>query len=56
MAYEFSNSELSYKLKDGRQESVPVSILRVWRKEGTEWKVAAWFSRRLEKPTTTAKK
>jgi len=45
LAYEFSNSELSFDLKNGTREILPTSILRVWRKEGGEWKIAAWFSR-----------
>jgi ketosteroid isomerase-like protein len=45
LAYEFSDSELSFDLKDGKRESLPTSALRVWKKEGGEWKVAAQFSR-----------
>jgi ketosteroid isomerase-like protein len=45
LAYEFSDSELSFDLKDGKRESFPTSALRVWKKEGGEWKVAAQFSR-----------
>lgn len=44
LAYEFSNGVLSYEMKDGRKVSFPNSILRVWRKEGGQWKVAAQFS------------
>jgi hypothetical protein len=44
LAYEFSNGTLSYETKDGRKVSFPNSILRVWRKEGGQWKVAALFS------------
>jgi hypothetical protein len=45
LAYEFSNSILSYDLKSGEKQSGPTSILRVWMKEGGQWKVAAWFAR-----------
>jgi hypothetical protein len=45
LAYEFSNSELSFDLKDGRHLSFPNSALRVWKKEQGTWKVAAQFSR-----------
>jgi hypothetical protein len=45
LAYEFSNSELSFDLKDGKHVSFPNSALRVWKKEQGMWKVAAQFSR-----------
>jgi hypothetical protein len=45
LAYEFSDSELSFDLKDGKRESFPTSALRVWKKEDGQWKVAAQFSR-----------
>jgi len=45
MAYEFSNSELSSELKDGQKERFPTSVLRVWKKEAGEWKIAAMFAR-----------
>lgn len=45
LAYEFSESQISFDLKDGKRESFPTSVLRVWRKEAGEWKVAAQFSR-----------
>jgi len=45
MAYEFSNGELSYKLKSGQTVNTKTSTLRVWRKEGGQWKVAASFTR-----------
>jgi hypothetical protein len=45
MAYEFSNTELSFDLKSGKKESFPASFLRVWKKEAGQWKIAAQFSR-----------
>jgi len=45
LAYEFSNSELSFELKDGKKESFMNSTLRVWRKEAGQWKIAAHFAR-----------
>ena len=45
LAYEFSNSEVSFDLKDGNKESFPNSLLRVWRKEAGQWKIAAQFAR-----------
>jgi len=48
LAYEYSNGELSFDTKDGRHVSIPQAILRTWQKEGTEWKIAAMFTRRIE--------
>lgn len=45
LAYEFSNSELMIVTKDGKKNSYPTSLLRVWKKEAGEWKVAAHFVR-----------
>jgi hypothetical protein len=45
LAYEFNDAELSYDLKNGKHISFPRSALRVWKKEGGQWKVAAHFSR-----------
>ena len=46
LAYEFSNSELSFELKNGERESaIPASVLRVWKKDGGQWKIAAMFAR-----------
>ena len=45
MAYEFSTGDLGFKLQDGSDVSLSTSLLRVWRKEGGQWKVAAWFAR-----------
>jgi ketosteroid isomerase-like protein len=45
LAYEFSNSDLSYQLKSGQKVNTKTSTLRVWRKENDVWKVAAHFAR-----------
>ena len=46
LAYEFSHSEVRFDLKNGAQEAVtPASVLRVWKKEGGQWKIAAMFAR-----------
>ena len=45
MAYEFSNGEQSFEMKSGKKETLYTSILRVWKKEANEWRVAATFSR-----------
>src|SRR5713101_542560 len=34
LAYEFSNSELSFGLQNGEREAIPSSLLRVWKKDG----------------------
>jgi hypothetical protein len=49
LAYEFSDSELSYQLKNAGKVSFPRSVLRVWKKDGGQWKVAAYFARAHEK-------
>lgn len=46
LAYEFSNSELSFDLKNGEREAaIPSSVLRVWKKDGGQWRIAAMFAR-----------
>ena len=46
LAFEFSNSELSFDLKNGEREAaIPASVLRVWKKDGGQWKIAAMFAR-----------
>jgi hypothetical protein len=46
LAYEFSNSELNFDLQNGEREAaIPASVLRVWKKEGGQWKIAAMFAR-----------
>jgi hypothetical protein len=53
LAYEFSSSELSFDLKNGTREILSTSTLRVWRKEGGQWKIAAWFNRpHYQEPST----
>ena len=46
LAYEFSNSELIFDLRNGERETaIPSSVLRVWKKEEGQWKIAAMFAR-----------
>ena len=46
LAYEFSHSEVRFDLKNGDQEAAtPASVLRVWKKDGGQWKIAAMFAR-----------
>jgi ketosteroid isomerase-like protein len=45
MAYEYSNANLSFDLKSGAKQELQTSILRVWRKEAGQWKIAAMFAR-----------
>ena len=45
LAYEFSNSELSFGLQNGEREAIPSSVLRVWKKDAGQWKIAAMFAR-----------
>ena len=49
LANEFSDRTVSVEMKDGRKESFPSSILRVWKKKAGQWKVAAHFSRAHER-------
>ena len=52
LAYEFSNSQVSFDLKDGKKQSFPNSVLRVWKKEADQWKIAAQFARpHYQEPT-----
>ena len=56
LAYEFSNHILNFEMKDGRKRSIPSAVLRVWRKEAGEWKVAAQISQpHYQEPATPAK-
>jgi len=48
LAYEYSNGELSVDTKDSRHLVMPQGILRVWRKEAGQWKIAAMFTRVIE--------
>jgi hypothetical protein len=46
LAYEFSNSALSFDLENGEREAaIPSSVLRVWKKDGGQWKIAVMFAR-----------
>ena len=45
LAYEFSNSELRFDLENGELDAIPLSVLRVWKKDGGQWKIAAMFAR-----------
>ena len=45
LAYEFSDATLTFDLKNGRKENLDTSILRVWKKEAGQWKIAAMFAR-----------
>ena len=47
LAYEFTNFKAEYLLKDqpGKPEQFTGSLLRVWKKDGGEWKMAAHFQR-----------
>jgi hypothetical protein len=46
LAYEFSNSDVRFDLKNGQQEvATPASVLRVWKKDQGQWKIAAMFAR-----------
>ncbi len=48
LAYEFSNSEVVFDLQNGERETaVPASVLRVWKKDRWQWKLAAMFARPL---------
>jgi ketosteroid isomerase-like protein len=52
LAYEFSSAEVSSDLKNGKKESFTNSLLRVWKKEAGQWKIAAQFSRpHYQEPT-----
>lgn len=43
MAWEYSDSEMTFTFKDGRKNTFTRSILRVWRKDSGVWKIAAVF-------------
>jgi hypothetical protein len=44
LAYEFSNSVVSFEMKDGQKVSLTGWMIRVWRKDAGEWRIAAQFS------------
>ena len=45
LAYEFSDSELTFDLENGAREAILSSVLRVWKKDAGQWKIAAMFAR-----------
>ena len=45
MAWEYSTNRTSYEVKGSGKTEFSASSLRVWRKDGGEWKVAAQFIR-----------
>ena len=49
LAYEYSDTELSFDLKNGRHVVLPSATLRAWRKEAGQWKIAALFQPLIEK-------
>ena len=54
MAYEYSNSVLTFDLKSGRKEELQTSVLRVWKKDKGEWKAVAMFARPHYQEATAA--
>ncbi|MEP7306969.1 MAG: DUF4440 domain-containing protein [Acidobacteriota bacterium] len=44
MAYDYSDATLTFDLKNGQKFSLKISSVRVWKKEGGQWKVAVQFS------------
>ena len=57
LAYEYSDSVLTFDLKSGRKEELKTSILRVWKKDAAGWKVAAMFARpHYQNPSPSAAK
>ena len=44
MAYEYSTHHLSFDDDRGHQERIG-ALLRIWRRNGTEWRIAAVFQR-----------
>src|SRR5262249_13333472 len=44
LAYEYGTGTVTATLKDGSTRTVETATLRVWQKDGGEWKVAAHFS------------
>ena len=43
LAWEHSNAEVTFTFKDGTKNNFTRSILRVWRKDAGQWKIAATF-------------
>ena len=52
LAYEFSNFTLTNKMSDGKDFTFTGSLLRAWKKEADQWKVAAVFFRPHWTPET----
>jgi ketosteroid isomerase-like protein len=52
LAYEFSYGTLDYDLTGPPQQHVAAktALLRVWKKVGGDWKIAAFFARPLDLP------
>jgi ketosteroid isomerase-like protein len=48
LAYEYSKRKLEYDLKSGEHVQGDTGVLRVWQKQGGEWKEAASFARPYE--------
>jgi ketosteroid isomerase-like protein len=44
MAYDYSDATLTFDLKTGEHRSLTNSTIRVWKKEGGQWKLAVSFS------------
>ena len=51
MAWEYSDGQLSYELKDGTNGTFRNATLRVWRKVDGAWRVVAHFSQRNAEST-----
>ena len=45
LAYEYSKFTLTFDTKDGKHFNFDGGTLRVWQKQGGEWKIAAMFLR-----------
>jgi ketosteroid isomerase-like protein len=54
MAYEYSTARSSWDRTDNKQHiEFDAAVLRVWRKENGQWKIAAFFTRPIEDTPTT---
>jgi ketosteroid isomerase-like protein len=49
LAYEYSTSNFAYDVKGGKHVSFDRGLLRVWQKQGGDWKIAAFFVRPYDK-------
>ncbi len=45
LAYEYSKGSLDFDVKSGQHFHTDTGILRVWQKQGGDWKIAATFAR-----------